>query len=83
MLEPVVIGDERFEVVSQLERRGEVDGVRGSKFVWFQAAGRGEHARRQRQQGESVEEGVGVGVEAAVGGDATHGSCQFRAGQVA
>ena len=81
MLEPVVIGDERFEVVSQLERRGEVDGVQGSKFVWFQAAGRGEHARRQRQQGESVEEGVGV--EDAVGGDATHGSCQFRAGQVA
>ena len=57
MLEPFVVGDQRFEVVSQLKRRCEVNRVQGSKFVWVQAAGRGEHARRNRQQRQSVEEG--------------------------
>ena len=73
--------DERFEVVSQLKRRGEVNRLQGSKFVWVQAVGRGEHARWNCQQGQSVEEGVCL--QNAVGCDATDGSCQFRAGQIA
>ena len=81
MLEPFVVGDERFEVVSQLERRGEVNRIQGSKLAWVQAAGRGEHARRNSQEGQSVEEGVCL--KNAIGGDATDGSGQFYAGQIA